>query len=90
MGRLKEKYLGRQIVVDTDSRWTYLGTFKEEDDFSITLEGADAFDHSEVSLSKHEYVMLVRKDGIAANRKETSILKAKIVAITCLSDILDR
>ncbi|HNS31769.1 MAG TPA: hypothetical protein PKN36_02190 [bacterium] len=90
MNSLTEKYAGKRVVVDTDSRWAYLGTFKSEDPVSITLEEADAFDHSEISLSKHEYMILVKNDGIAPNRKEINILKNKVIAITLLKDILDK
>ena len=90
MVNFSEKYTGKQVVIDTDSRWLYLGTFKSEDNFSITLEQADAFDTSESSLSKHEYVMLVKNDGIAPNRMKITILKNRVVSITLLSDILDK
>lgn len=90
MGDWAKKYAGRQVVVDTDSRWLYLGIFKGEDSLFVTLAEADAFDYSETSLSKHEYIMMVKNDGVAPNRKEVNILKGKIVAVTLLADTLGK
>jgi len=90
MAGLLKKHAGKEVVIDTDSGWVYIGTLKGSDNFCITLENADAFDYAETSLSKHEYIMLVKNDGVAPNRKELDILKNRVVAITLLSDILDK
>jgi|LSQX01.3.fsa_nt_gb hypothetical protein len=90
MCSFNEKYRGKQVIIDTDSRWVYIGTFDTESPLCITLKQVDAFDHAEVSLSKHEYAILVKQDGIAPNRNEVDILKNKIIGITLLSNILDK
>ncbi len=90
MSEIFKKYFGKKVLIDTDSRWVFIGTLKEEDVFYLALENVDAFDSTEVSLSKHEYSILVKKDGIAPNRKKTDILKSKIISITLLSNILDK
>lgn len=79
-----------RIVIDTSTSWIYIGKFMEEDELYIYLEEADAFDISETSLSKHEYLMMIKKDGIVPNRKKVKILKSKVVAITLLEDIIEK
>ena len=86
---MKESYLNKKVVVDTDTRWIYLGKFTGEDDKYIILEEVDAFDISETSLSKHEYLRMVKKDGIVPNRKKVKLLKSRVVAITLLEDIME-
>ena len=86
---MDKSYKNKEVVIDTSTSWVYIGTLKEEDDIYYTLDDADAFDISETSLSKHEYLMMVKNDGIAPNRRKVKVLKSKVVAITLLSDILE-
>lgn len=85
----KGGYYNKTVVLDTCTAWIYIGRFKGEDDLFFELEEADAFDVSETSLSKHEYMMMVKKDGLAVNRKRVSVLKSIVVAFTLLDDILE-
>ncbi len=86
----RKRYFNRVVVLDTSTKWVYIGTLKEEDDTFFILEDADAFDVSDTALSKHEYVMLVKKDGIAPNRKKVLVLKTTVTAITLMDDILTK
>lgn len=90
MGNIKDSYKNNPVVVDTSTKWVYLGIFAGEDDTYVMLEKADAFDLSETSLSKHEYLLMVKKDGIAPNRKKVKIFKNQVVAITLLEDIIEK
>jgi len=83
-------YKNNKVVIDTSTNWIYIGTLVDEDDVYFILEDADAFDISEVSLSKHEYLMRVKKDGVAPNRKKMKVLKSKVVGITLLEDIIEK
>jgi len=87
---MDKSYKNEKVVIDTSTSWVYIGTLKEEDDIYYILNNADAFDISETSLSKHEYLMMVKKDGIVPNRRKIKVLKSKVVAITLLSDILEK
>ena len=83
-------YYKEKVLLDTPSSWVYIGTFTGEDDISFYLEDADAFDVSETSISKHEYARMVKKDGVAPNRKKVVVLKNKVTAITLIEDILEQ
>ncbi|MBN1445429.1 MAG: hypothetical protein JW957_04920 [Candidatus Omnitrophica bacterium] len=83
-------YYNRRVLLDTPTGWVYIGTLTGEDEISFFLEDADAFDVSETSISKHEYVRMVKKDGIAPNRKKIAVLKNKVTAITFIEDILEQ
>jgi len=86
---MRNNYKNEKVVIDTSTNWVYIGILKDEDNTYYILDDADAFDISETSLSKNEYLMMVKKDGIVPNRKKVKILKLKVVAITLLSDILE-
>ncbi|MCM8829488.1 MAG: hypothetical protein NC824_00590 [Candidatus Omnitrophica bacterium] len=83
-------YLNKVVVLDTSTKWVYIGTLKEENNTFFVLEDADALDISDTALSKHEYVIMVKKDGIAPNRKKVLVLKAIVTGITLLDDILTK
>jgi len=85
-----KSYKNKKIVVDTSTSWIYIGRLTGEDGSYIYLEDTDAFDISETSLSKQEYLMMVKKDGIVPNRRKVKVLKSKVVAITLLEDILEK
>ncbi|MCD6221834.1 hypothetical protein J7K25_06725 [bacterium] len=87
---MDKSYKNKEVVIDTSTSWVYIGTLKEEDDIYYILNNADAFDIGETSLSKHEYLIMVKKDGIVPNRRKIKVLKSKVVAITLLSDILEK
>lgn len=83
-------YRGKKIVIDTSTTWIYIGTLIDEDDYYFYLEEVDAFDISETSLSKQEYLMMIKKDGIVPNRKNVKVLKSKVVGVSLLNDILEK
>ncbi|MCM8768372.1 MAG: hypothetical protein NC911_01620 [Candidatus Omnitrophica bacterium] len=88
MEGLLERYGNKVILLDTDSRWIYLGTLVAEDETTVTLSQADAFDLSETSLTRQEYLLRVKQDGLVPNRRRVTVLKAKVVGITLWEDIL--
>jgi hypothetical protein len=83
-------YKNKKVVIDTSTSWIYIGTLIDEDNDYFYLEEVDAFDISETSLSKQEYLMMVKKDGVVPNRKNVKILKSKVVGISLLKDIIEK
>ena len=83
-------FKNENVIIDTSTTWIYIGKLIGEDENYYYLENVDAFDISEISLSKHEYLMMIKKDGISPNRKNVKVLKSKVVAITLLEDIIEK
>jgi len=81
---------GKTVVLDTQTKWVYIGRYERDDGTYVFLEDADAFDVSDTTLSKDEYIRMVKKDGLAPNRKRVSVLKAMVSAITLLDDIMEK
>ncbi len=80
---------GETVILDTQTKWVYIGRYAGDDGTYIFLEDVDAFDVSETSLTKGEYIRMVKKDGIVPNRKRVSVLKTMVAAITLLDDVLE-
>jgi len=79
---------GQVVVVDTDSRFVYVGTLKGVDDQFLVLADADAHDTTETTSTKEQYVMEIRRFGVRANRKEISVRKSLVVSVSKLEDVL--
>ncbi len=82
--------LSKVIVLDTSTSWIYVGVLDGEDDRYYYLSDADAFDISEVNMTKHEYLVKVKKDGLVTNRRKTIVVKQYVTAITLLEDIIEK
>lgn len=85
---LLQRYQNKLVVVDTDSRWVYIGTLINEDETTLTLKEADAFDLSETTLTRQEYLLRVKQDGVIANRRLVDIMKARVTGVTLWEDII--
>jgi hypothetical protein len=83
-------FLLKRVVLDTSSTWIYIGTFEGQDEQYYYISDADAFDLSEVNMTRHEYLIKVKKDGFVSNRKKMIVAKEKVVAITLLEDIVEK
>ncbi len=84
----KDAFVGQVVVIDTPAKWVYIGTVTLEDDNEVVLEDVDAFDASETTLTKQEYLLKVRQDGVVPNRRVMKISKGQVVGMTRLEDVL--
>jgi len=82
-------YKGHVVVIDTDSDWIYLGTLSHiSDGMFVVLNDVDAFATQETTLTRHEYLIKVKHDGLVPNRRSVRVRKERIVAISLLDDII--
>jgi len=80
--------IGKIVVVDTDSRFVYLGTLERVEEHFLIMKDVDAHERGESPSTKEQYIMDAKKFGVTANRKEVSVRKALVVSISKLDDIL--
>jgi len=80
--------LGQQVVVDTRSPYIYLGTLDSFGECFVTLREVDVHDITDSHSTKEIYIMNARKLGIQRNRTSVRILRAEVVSISPLSDVL--
>ena len=83
-----EALVGKVVVVDTDSRFVYLGTLDRVEEHFLVLKDVDAHERGESPSTKEQYIMDAKKFGVTPNRKEVSIRKALVVSVSRLDDIL--
>lgn len=83
-----ESMIGKIVVVDTDSRFVYLGTLDRVDVEFLVMKEVDAHDRRESPSTKEQYIMDTKKFGVKANRKEVSVRKALVISISKLDDVV--
>ena len=83
-----EPLLGKIVVIDTDSRFVYLGTLDRVEEHFVVLKEVDAHERGESPSTKEQYIMDTKKFGVKPNRKEVSVRKDMVVSISKLDDII--
>ncbi len=81
-------FVGKIVVVDTDSRWIYIGTLRKVERDFLILENADAHDLNDTISTREEYIRSSRMNGVVVNRREVWIKEDKIVGVSLLEDVI--
>ena len=84
-----EPLMGKQIVIDTDSSYVYIGLLEAAGNDYISLSGVDVHDTSDSRSTKESYAHETKKLGTRTNRKHTLVRVARIVSISALDDIIN-
>jgi len=83
-----ETLVGKVVVVDTDSRFVYLGRLDRVEVDFLVMKEVDVHDRRESPSTKEQYIMDTKKFGVKPNRKEVNIRKTLVVSVSTLDDIL--
>lgn len=82
------EWVGRLVVVDTDSTFVYIGTLEAADADALALAEADVHDMAAGSATKEKYVMEAAKHGVRASRRRVLVRAAQVVSVSLLEDVL--
>ncbi len=82
-----EKYLNKEIVIDSNSSWIYIGVLGIVTDNCVVLSNVDAHDNSDTSTSKELYVFQSKTTGIKSNRNYVHVNLDRVVSFCLLEDI---
>ena len=84
-----EEYVGERVVIDLSSRYVCLGTLVRFDAHYLELRNADLHDLRDTDTTCENYVAASHATGIKRNRKRVLIVRAEIVAVSRLEDVVD-
>ena len=84
-----EELKGKEVVVDTDTSYIYVGILVDIRDDCLVMEKTDVHDRNDLEMSKEKYILETRRYGVKENRKKTYILREKVVSISLLEDVLE-
>jgi hypothetical protein len=84
-----EEFVGQKVVVDLRSPFVCLGTLQGFDEHSLDLRAADLHDLRDTVTTREVYVVESKRTGIKRNRKRVLIVRADVVAVSVLADVID-
>jgi hypothetical protein len=84
-----QDFLGQRVVVDMRSPFVCLGTLKRVDEMWLELTHADLHDLRDTQSTRELYVADSRATGIKRNRKRVLIVRADVVAVSLLDDVVE-
>lgn len=83
-----DQFVGKKVVVDTKTSYLFIGILEKIGESFLTINEVDVHDHNDFSKTKELYIMEAAKYDIKVNRKSTKVIKAEIISISLLSDIV--
>ncbi len=82
------RYLNARVVVDTLSRYVYLGRLTAASRTELVLADADVHDLGDAASSRDLYVLGARSNGIHENRREVTIRLDTVLSVSRLDDVI--
>lgn len=80
--------IGDLVVLDTRSKFLYIGTLEKVDENAFVLKDADVHDCSDSNTSTDLYLIETAKMGLRVNRQKVYVLSREVVSVSRLSDIV--
>jgi small nuclear ribonucleoprotein (snRNP)-like protein len=81
--------IGQQVVIDLRSEFVCLGTLHRVDAHFLELRNVDLHDLRDTDTTRENYVAASVVTGIKRNRRRLLLVRAEIVAISRLEDVVD-
>ena len=80
--------LNQQVVLDTGTPIVYLGTLVEVTDRNYVLTDADMHDCRVGHANQEQYLAECHAGGIAVNRRKVVVMRAAVISVSRLADIV--
>ena len=83
-----DELVGQKIVADLTSQYVCLGTLVRFDDHFLEVKNADLHDLRDTQTSRENYVVAAVATGIKRNRKRVLVVRADVVAVSRVEDVV--
>jgi small nuclear ribonucleoprotein (snRNP)-like protein len=84
-----QEFVGQRVVIDLKSPYVCLGTLERLDEHHLELRNADLHDLRDSDTSRENYVAASKTTGIKRNRRRLILVRAEVVAVARLEDVVD-
>ena len=84
-----EEMIGQRLVVDFRGEYVCLGTLERVDEHFLELRNADLHDLRDTDTTRENYVAASVATGIHRNRRRLLVVRAEIVAVARLEDVVE-
>lgn len=82
-------YRDKNVVVDTNSNFLYIGKLEDVGDHFLILRDADVHDRRESPSMNEKYIMEAKKFGVRCNRKRVHIRIEEVISMSLLDDVIE-
>jgi hypothetical protein len=83
-----EELVGEAVVIDLGSTFVCLGTLTKVTADCLELRNADLHDLRDTETTRENYVAASAATGIKRNRKKLLLMRADIIAVARLKDVV--
>jgi hypothetical protein len=84
-----DQLIGEKVVIDLRGEFVCLGTLLRADEHFLELKNADLHDLRDTDTSRENYVAASRDTGIKRNRRRLFLVRAEVIAVARLDDVVD-
>ncbi len=84
-----DEMIGQSVVVDLSSQFVCLGRLTRVDDLHLELHDADLHDLRDTRTTRENYVAAALATGVKRNRKRVLLVRAEVVAIACVKEVVE-
>jgi small nuclear ribonucleoprotein (snRNP)-like protein len=85
-----EELMGQRVVIDLRSQFVCLGTLLRVDEHFLELRNADLHDLRDTDTTRENYVASSQATGIQRNRRRLLLVRAEMVALSRLEDVVEK
>jgi small nuclear ribonucleoprotein (snRNP)-like protein len=85
-----EPFIGQKVVVDLKSPYVCLGTLVRFDEHFLEMKNADLHDLRDTDTTRENYVAASKNTGVKRNRRSVLIVRADMVALSRLEDVVEK
>ena len=82
-------FLNREVVVDVEAMYVYIGEVENVSDKTVTLINADVHDLRDSETTRERYVLDTKLHGVRANRQRVLLSRTQVLSMSLLEDILE-
>ncbi len=82
------EFVGKQVVIDVESMFVYVGKLTDVGDKTLTLKNADVHDLRDSTTTREVYVRDARVHGVQPNRKSVFVRLEQVVSVSLLEDVI--
>jgi small nuclear ribonucleoprotein (snRNP)-like protein len=83
-----QELVNEKVVIDLRSEYVCLGTLVGFDELFLELKNADLHDLRDTDTTRENYVAEAKVSGVQRNRKRLLVVRAEIVGIARLEDVV--
>jgi len=83
-----EQLIGSDIVIDTDSRFIYIGRLDKVHGHFLEMLEVDVHDCHDSPTTREIYIVDARRSGVRPNRHRAFVTKDRIMSISKLEDVM--